>query len=265
MVKIGLKMWSANADVLARAGLELLEAGIGDFFELYVVPGTLGQLPRWLPYRRFPVVIHAPHFRHGFNLADAGRERLNRAIFADVGVYAEALQTRCIICHPGTGGAAAETVRQVQGLADERIILENKPLLQMPEAIAEFGEAARYCRGARYEEFSDLLAATGRGCCFDVVHAMCTANALGLEPYAYAARFLALRPVVYHLTDMPSLADTLDAHIGLGEGELDVARVLRLLPEDAWMTLETPKRHADRLDDFHREVLWLRAGAPPRR
>lgn len=258
-------MWSANAEVQARAGLELLEAGVCDFFELYVVPGTLSQLPRWLPYRLWPVVIHAPHFRHGFNLADAGRERLNRAIFADVCVYAEALQGRSIICHPGTGGTVAETVRQVLALGDERIILENKPLLQMPEAIAEFGEAVRYCRGALFEEFAGLLAATGRGCCFDVVHSMCTANALQLEPYAYAARFEALRPVLYHLTDMPSLADTLDAHIGLGEGELDVARVLRLLPDDAWITLETPKRHADHLDDFRQEALWLRAGAPARR
>lgn len=263
MRKIGLKMWSVNSDAHIRAGLALLAEGVYDFFELYVVPGNLSALPRWLPYRSCPIVIHAPHFKHGFNLADPARAWLNRAIFADVCRYADALEARYIICHPGTGGTAAEVVRQTQALADARVILENKPFLQMPEVIAEYGEAVRYCRGAQFEEFAGILEATGKRCCFDVVHSLCTANTLQLEPYAYAARFEALRPVLYHLTDMPSLSDTVDTHVGLGDGELDVARVLALLAPDAWITLETPKRHSDDLEDFRQEALWLRNGALP--
>ena len=51
-----------------------------------------------------------------------------------------------------------------------------------------------------------------------------------------------------------------DAHPHLGTGNLDVRRLVeRVFPGDAAITIETVKDSRDSLDDFRKDVEWIRA------
>ena len=63
----------------------------------------------------------------------------------------------------------------------------------------------------------------------------------------------------HHLSDMVSLRDELDTHEALGQGVLELDKVLAVVPDGARITLETPKRYPDSLADFEAETRLCRA------
>jgi len=221
-----------------------------------VVPGSLELSSRWkdFPGRK---VIHAPHLAHNFNLADKSLSASNRKIFCEVQNYADSLSSDTIICHGGTGGNVEESIRQLAQLHDERIILENKPFWQHPEQYPD-GEDL-HCRGAVFEEFKYMLDTLKLRCCHDLAHTVCMSNSLKLDWEQEIKRFETLRPKIHHLSDLQQADDELDMHTALGSGELDWRRALELIAPDSWVTLETPKRSPDNLDDFAFEVRMIKA------
>lgn len=253
-MKIGLKVWACNPIAHRDAAIQLAEQGLCDFAEIYVVPGMLDKIRLW---QSFPneKVIHAPHLGHHFNLADAELRESNRAVFSEVQQFADQLQSNIIICHGGTGGTPEESVRQLSGFNDPRIVLENKPFWQHPDYMPH---GDRHCRGAVFEEFVSMVNALNVRICHDVAHTVCMANSLQLDPISEIRRFESLAPVIHHLSDLASADDQLDTHEALGQGELDWITILKNIDQSTRLTLETPKRSASDLDDFAQEVRLIR-------
>ena len=133
---------------------------------------------------------------------------------------------------------------------------ENTPFVPLPNHVN-----AKLCQGATAEEIAYVLDETGCKFCLDVGHAVCAANAQGIEPYAYVAG-LARRfaPVMFHLSDVADMRSPYDAHPHLGTGQLDIPRLCReVFPRDARISIETVKDNSDDLRDFREDVVRLRA------
>ncbi len=251
--RIGLKLWSINTDYYFEEARRLYSEGVYDYIELYVVPGSLSFLPQWGSLD-IPYIIHHPHFAHGFNLAKAEKEKTNREIYGEVKQFADALRAPHIIFHGGIDGCVEETARQLAALEEARALIENKPFVALPNRMG--GE---FCRGATPEELQHIISTAKCGFCFDVGHAVCAANSLLREPYAYLQELNALRPQMYHLSDVADMSSPYDAHPHLGTGKLDIARLKKeLFVPGATISVETNKNSKTELNDFKEDCLWLR-------
>ena len=81
--QIGLKLWSVNTGESQREARRLYDAGVYDYLELYAVPGSADTLPGWKSLQ-IPSIIHAAHFKHGFNLAKVDCASANRRIYDEM-------------------------------------------------------------------------------------------------------------------------------------------------------------------------------------
>ena len=257
-MRIGLKLWSTNTGPLADAARRLFKERAYDYLELFAVPGSLEALAVWRSLREagLPFVIHNAHSAKGFNLAKRELEDRNREIFAETQAFADALEAERIIFHGGTDGDVGETVRQLKAFGEKRALIENKPFVPLKNPLG-----VKFCRGATAEELERIIDGTGCGFCLDIGHAVCSANAQGLEPYAFASDLARrFRPVMFHLSDVTDMTSVRDAHPHLGTGELDIPRVCReILPADATVTIETVRDSLTDLDDFKRDADFLRS------
>ncbi len=250
--EIGVKLWSVNTGICLQEVRQLCDEGLCDYVELYAVPGSLGTLPFWQELR-VPCVIHAPHFKHGFNLALAEQAVHNRCLYEETRRFADALAARYIIFHGGTFGHIAETARQLAALQEPRALIENKP------AITRNAGAVLECRGSTIAEIEQVMGAVGCGFCLDIPHALCAANYHGSGQGDTLRAFSALGPTMYHLADMMDAAQLVDDHTPLGQGNLDMSRYIpAILPPGARVTIETNRRRLDSLAEFRSEMAWLR-------
>lgn len=252
MIKIGLKLWSTNAENYLEPARMLYAQGVFDYIELYIVPGTLNRLAAWKSLD-IPFILHNAHFAHGFNLAKRECEAENRKIYEETARYADALKAPHIIFHGGVDGSAEETGRQLARLREPRALLENKPYVALPNKMG-----GSRCRGAVREEVALIRHETGCGFCLDFGHAVCAANSLHVDPYAYIDGFREFGPAMYHLSDIKDMKSPYDAHPHLGTGSLDVYRILKHTPVHAALSLETEKNSIDNLDDFRADTRILR-------
>ena len=247
--RIGLKLWSPNIAVARKAeGLHL--EGLIDLIELYVVPGSIDDtLPAWKSLT-VPYMIHCPHAAHEFNLSKADAAEGNAAKFVEVQAFADALRADVIVVHGGFGGNIDQTIRQLRGLNDRRILLENKPKVGLNGAI---------CIGHSPEEVSRIVAeAALAGIVLDFGHATCAANSSGVSPFAHIARFLEMEPKVFHIGDGDA-SSAQDVHLNFGAGSFDIPRLLSCVPVDACLTIETPTDLALELTDFAANARYLRS------
>lgn len=257
MYRIGLKLWSVNTDAYLREAERLYAAGVFSYIELFVVPDTMETLGAWRRLheeRSVPFVVHNAHAVAGFNLADRSAEARNREIYAQTRKFADALDARHVIFHGGVEGSIEETARQLKALEEPRALLENKPVKPLPNKAG-----VTSCRGATIDEIGHVLAEAGCGFCLDVGHAICAANAQGVEPYAYVEELNGrFSPAMFHLSDVVDMSSPYDAHPHLGTGALDIPRLRReLFPADAMISIETVKDSPTDLDDFTRDVGML--------
>ena len=248
MYQIGLKLWSTNTDVYLHEAERLYVDGIFSYVELYVVPGTLECLPTWKKLQ-IPFLIHNAHFMQHFNLADRECAKSNRKIYEETRRFADALNARWIIFHGGTNGTIEETARQLKSFSEPRALIENKPYCAMVDN-------GTLCRGATPEEIQFVMRETGCGFCCDISHAFCAANYLQKDSFVFFSELLKLQPVMFHISDNDSHS-RFDRHYHLGQGSLDLKRILSLCPEDARITIETQKDSADSLQDFLTDCEYL--------
>lgn len=99
--------------------------------------------------------------------------------------------------------------------------------------------------------------ATGLGFCLDAAHAVCYANRARRPWLEVFDEFLALGPAMYHLADGDAAAET-DAHEHLGRGTFDLPRILGRIPDGSAVTVETKKDSPTDLNDFVRDVEYVR-------
>jgi deoxyribonuclease-4 len=252
MYKYGLKLWSVNDSYLNESAKGYRE-GKFDYIELYIVPGSYNKYGEmWLSLKdkhRIPFIIHAPHFAHGFNLAKKDCAESNSIMYKEVKDFADRLAAKYIVFHCGIEGDIGETAKQLMSFKEPRILVENTPYKVFSDAMSSF-----LCRGAIIDEINFVLKETGCGLCLDFGHAICAANSLKKDPYEHVKKFNDLGPAMYHLTDVDDIGSEFDSHQHMGHGELDTNKILKNIPADALITVETEKSSKDSLDDFVDDV-----------
>lgn len=251
--QIGLKLWSTNTGAYRDEAWRLHDEGVYDYIELYVVPDSLSTLSLWKELGPIPFVIHNPHSLHGFNLARVEHKARNLSIYEQSKRFADELNAPYIIFHGGIDGSAEECARQLASFHEERALIENKPFKALPSY-----KEGEFCRGATLEELQQIIAATQCGFCFDIGHAVCSANFQGKEPYSFLYELLALNPAMFHLSDIADMSTVYDSHLHLGTGQLDIERLKKeVFPENAMISIETNKISQDSLEDFRKNGTWL--------
>ena len=253
MHKYGLKLWSSNRNYAnyAEAALRLFERGVYSYIELFVVPGSYDTHAGLWAELEVPYVIHAPHYDKGVNLARKENLEANLLLAAEALRFADRLKADTIIFHPGIDGDVKETARQLNRIDDSRIVIENKPY---------YGRDNEICVGSLPEDLRFILDTTRVGFCLDLGHAICAANAVQAEPMALLRDFMTLGPKMFHLTDGEH--DGMhDRHDHFGSGDYAIVEILKLLPEDAVITVETDKDSSENLDDFAKDIAYLKTAA----
>lgn len=252
MYKLGLKLWSINTDCYYDEAIRLYNDSVFDYIELYVVPNTLDTLDKWKNLN-IPFVIHCPHFAHGFNLAKAEKKESNRKIFNEVQKFADGLNVSYIVIHGGIDGCIEETAKQLASFNESRALIENKPFVALPNRMG-----GNYCRGYNVDEIKFVMDIAKCGFCLDFGHAICAANSLKFEPYSYIEKFTTLNPSMYHLTDIQDMTSPYDAHPHIGAGDLNIRRILDMIPKDKNITVETIKNSKENLNDFIEDMKWIK-------
>ncbi|MDR0467096.1 MAG: sugar phosphate isomerase/epimerase, partial [Deltaproteobacteria bacterium] len=246
------KLFSTDA-ALAGEAAQAVRENYFSFIELYAVPGSFQETAQVWKSFSFPCIVHGPHFGAGVNLADAARKDENRRKMEDALRFADALNAPYVIVHGGFGGPLEELVEQTAAMRDDRFILENTPKLALN------GET---CTAHTPEHLQTALGSgVFAGCVLDVGHALYAANSLN-EPWeAFLRRFLALRPVLFHLSDGDGRSEK-DVHASFGKGDFDLRGILALLPKGAKITLETPRSHGTGLRDAIQDSVAIRRYLP---
>ncbi len=248
MHRLGLKVSSADVGYVEPAR-QLYQRGVFHNLELYVLPGTFVDGGGVWKSLEAPIVIHAPHFFNGLNLADPQRQEANAVLMAEARRFADTLQARSIIVHPGVDGQIAETIRQLKALAEPRLLVENKPAISI--------DRLHSCVGSTPAEIAQAMAELGAGFCLDIGHAYCAANHRKIDRDQYLRQFMALRPTMFHLSD-GDRDGAIDKHYHLGAGSYDLRSLAQTLPGDAIITFETVKDSATDLGDYVRDVgYWM--------
>jgi deoxyribonuclease IV len=248
-LKIGLKLWSTDADKISEA-LKYYHKQVFDYIELYIVPGTYTQTI--MDWRAFPgvYVVHCPHASHGFNLAIAELRKDNQGKFEEVQAFTNALGASSIIVHPGNGGPLEESIHQLKKIADKRICIENKP---------REGLNGKMCVGSNPQEIRRILEEGNiEGFVLDFSHAVCAANTFGIPIDTFIADFLVFNPRIFHINDGSSNS-LKDDHRNLGAGNFDLAKFVSYILSGKMVTLETPRADGNGLDDFLKDVEFLKA------
>lgn len=251
MLKIGLKLWSTNLNYISVAG-DLFDCKMFDYIELFVVPYSLETMPRWKELS-IPYVLHAPHSAVGLNIADSSRRDANLALVKQVEDFFYALSPAFVIFHPGVEGDLQESILQLRSFGDrfpgmyQKVVIENNPRV---------GLADERCLGASPEEIRLLLDGTKRGFCLDFSHATCYSVSAKKEWKEEIAKFIKLRPQIYHLCD--GFFSEKDAHEHLGKGNFDLSYLVGFTEADSRITLET-NNSSKNLQEFIDDVGFLKA------
>lgn len=246
-MNFGLKVWSINKSYVAPAE-ELLNDGYCDFLEIYFIPWSLKEsITSWEKVCA-PIIVHAPHYAHGMNLAQNKKKEENIKLYMETAEFATSLGVDEIIVHCGNNGTLDELIKQIQLLDDDRILVENKPLI---------GQDDQVCVGITPEDISRVIIETGAAFCLDINHAIQAATTMGKDHKEFLSGFIQLSPVLYHLCDSYMRREK-DIHLNIGEGDYDFSWILPLLPVDSRVTIETPKASEINLDDYRTDIERLR-------
>lgn len=248
-MRYGLKLWSINTDAYLQGAKKLYKEGWFDYIELYVVPDTTETIQNWKKLN-IPFTLHAPHFIHDINLADASKEKYNIKVFNQVKNFFEKLNAAYIVVHSGIEGNINETIRQLKIINPPNMLIENKPFVAPKKD-------NRLCRGATIEEIKQVVEEVGCGFCLDVGHAICTANSLKIDAYSFLVEFDKLNPHCYHLSDN-FIDSELDSHLNFGQGNYNLKKIFGIIDKNKNIAIETKKSNKENLNDFVEDVKWLR-------
>lgn len=241
MISIGLKLGSRDTQYTKEI-LQYYEQGIFQYIELFTIPGTYDDTISYWKQFKIPFGIHAPHSAAGLNLANVANRRANEPKIVEAVKFADSLKAKYIIFHSGTNGMPGEVVNQLRPFADERFLIENKPIR---------GLDGSTCVGSVCGDLKLIIDGIGGGCgfCLDFGHAICAANTLKKEPFEFIKELTKLNPRVYHLTDGDYKSE-LDSHLHYGAGSFPLKELLALVPGGGMVTDEAKRTASDSLDEF---------------
>ncbi len=248
MIELGLKIWSTN-DYYVSDAVRLYEEGWCQYIELYSVPKSFQTCFHiWEGIKHIPFIIHAPHSQSGLNFAKSDCKKQNLSYAREAIEFANLLSASYIIFHPGTDGDLNETIQQIQEIWDPRIVIENKPYWGVDGTIL--------CNGYTPEQIQLVIQKAKTGFCLDIGHAICAANALKQEPFAFISEFMTLNPQMFHLCDGDFIS-LYDQHLHLGKGNFPLKKIIESFPKSCKLSLETPKDYQNKLSDFEDDVTYL--------
>lgn len=248
MINLGLKLGSKDIQYTKEI-LQYYEQGIFQYIELFTLTDTYDDTISYWKQFKIPFGIHAPHSAAGLNLANVSAKKSNEPKIAEAVKFADSLKAKYIIFHSGTNGMPGEVVNQLKPFADERFLIENKPIR---------GLDGSTCVGSVYGDLELIIDGIGNGCgfCLDFGHAICAANTLKKEPFEFIKGLTKLNPRVYHLTDGVYKSE-LDSHLHYGEGSFPLKELLALVPDGGMVTNEAKRFSVDNLFEFKRDSSFL--------
>ena len=243
---LGLKIFTTNNTSFKKLR-EFYENKIIDYVELYIVPGEYDKASLSV-LKGIPIIFHAPNLRHEFNLRDKNK------------VFHESLKTikkvsaffgeKRIIFHPGIEkdkGDITEIINNIRKIRkDFDLILENVP--------KEPSISNKKLIAAKYEEFKHVIEETGTKFCLDIGHAIYSANYYHEDPIEYIKKYVQLGPYMFHLSD-GNFVGLKDIHKSFFEGNFPIKEIIKILPKNARITLETPKSN---FINLHEDILNIK-------
>lgn len=249
MINLGLKLGSKDTQCTDEI-LQFYEQGVFQYIELFTLCGTYDDTISYWKQFDIPFGIHAPHSAAGLNLANVFARNINKGKIQEAIEFADTLKAKYIIFHSGVNGMLNEVIQQLSPFADERFLIENKPIRGIDGGI---------CVGSVYNDLKLIIDGIGKGTgfCLDFGHAICAANTLKKDPLAFIDELRKLNPRIYHLTDGDYQSE-LDSHLHYGEGSFPLQKLLSFVPEDGMVTNEAKRNGLCTLAEIRRDNSFLR-------
>jgi endonuclease IV len=238
--------------------LKTVKDGIFDFVQLQLIKAAESYEDTHIVIREkmknIPTVIHAPiHVPPNYYGIDTGDKAMlddNLRKLRDSQKFADLLGANIIILHPGIGAGEeylCETIRQFRKINDPRIAVENLP----------YNPHGQVLQGSSSKNIRRIIDETNCKFCFDFAHAICAATSLEENIYDEFAKYNALNPDLYHLSD-GDFSTTVDSHLHLGSGDYDIEKILKEFANDnSMITLETRHPNPTITDLWEKDMKYI--------
>jgi deoxyribonuclease-4 len=238
-MKIGLKLWSSNTDMISKA-VELISSGIFHYIELMPVPRTE---PSLFQEYDVPYILHVTSEKFNFNIADDKLFDYNMRIIKENIEWTNNLDAKYMILHPGFGDLN-EALAFLSRIDDERIIIENFPRIGINNEEDLLGYSVNQVELLMGEKF---------GFCLDFGHAVKAAISLKKNYKDFILDLVKLEPNMFHLSD-GDLVTEKDQHLNLEEGNYDLNFLMNCVisgkhGHSKHVTLETPRMNLNSFDE----------------
>lgn len=226
-MNIGLKIVPQTTESSAQ---EII--GLVDFVEVYAKEG---EEYAWLRGYDLPVIVHCEHSEDGVNLSNPNEEERNVKAVSWARRLADSFQSNRIILHPGfrkhKGCSLDRMIEFINEHHDKRYLIETMPFLLYPE------NGQLFCHDT--EEVREVSQRCGIGICLDFNHSIGSAVHRKVDWKTFIAELIALGPTHYHISDV-DIEKGDEVHLNLFDGQIDFHALKPMIPESAWVTLETP-------------------------
>jgi len=234
MIKFGLKLWSNNIDLFSEAS-DFFVSKENDFIELYHNCSEKLDFDALEIFKKIniPVVIHAPN-SDGFHEFIIGERQ--KMIWKDTLKLADYFGSKRIVLHSGLVPNFDLFCENLKKIDDPRIVIENMPGIDM------YGNSLLF--GCKIEDLKKVSKI--KGVCFDVGHAITSANAQKISYKDFLKKcFSELDPVYLHISGEKEHALS-DSHLNIYDGEYDMRYIKELIMSQAVskevsLVFETPK------------------------
>lgn len=249
MINIGLKIGSKDTQYTKNI-LNFYNEGVFQYIELFAIPNTYNDTISYWKQFNIPFGVHAPHSVAGLNLADKNNRKKNINKIEESIKFADMLCADYIVFHSGINGTPDEVINQLKPFADDRFLIENKPMRGINGSV---------CVGCDYNELKFIIEGLGKsvGFCLDFGHAICAANTLKIDPFEFIMELKQLKPKVYHLTD-GIFSSELDSHLHYGEGSYPLSDLISIVDDNSLLTNEAKREYVKNLDEVKKDTLFLK-------
>jgi len=199
-----------------------------DFFEIQAIRRRHYPFIHKLKKFTKPIVIHAAHYSQGSNPADKSlyKQTLESLNFAKK--LADKTNAKVIVFHPGRltnkNCSIDNSINFLKENFDKRIHIEN--LTQIIKSFTTTPDEIKY-----------FLKKTKTKFCFDVNHAIASANNLNKNPMKTIKEFLKLNPTHFHIGGQ-KINSKKDTHSSFKKSTIPIKKILSLYPKTAKITLE---------------------------
>lgn len=239
-MKIGLKIYNKGDLDKIKPVLDRI-----DFLEVMAIEGRDYS---FLKKVKLPIVVHCMHQRWGINPANAMKFSKNRRVLNFAISLADEYDAKFIVIHPGhkeKGFCAAKNASHfLSNFNDERILIENLP--RVDEGYSEM-------YGAGFGGLQDMIEIADKDFCLDLEHAGITANDKKRDIVEFIMELMKLKPKYFHICDV-KFGKKMKNHLALGKGDLPLREIKKLIPDNAWVLLETEHN----IDEHKEDIEFLR-------